>query len=366
MPRLIYYSIRRTFQGNRAVLLFLMAGLFFSFFSMSVILGYAAQEYSYQKRLNAASSVSIWKESGLDKKTVDGLMSGGIAEKASNILLVAEEGNIRVVGWKGFGITQWFPHTTGRFFTEREEETGEYVAYVSDEYYKEGEEIIELNGKEYRITGAGNVYPYNIYAPIPKDSAQTIFPEDSEESLRIVVIPYTAFLREYSASLMLVHYEGMSRKKLEQIAERISDMFTGAEVLLPRWDTDKYYEEKTVSRGKIGLLFILICGVTILQFLFAWLRGNLYQYAVFYRMGMEKNKIRRLFVCEWFVCILISGQAAYGFHYLCRPFFGLLGAGVLPSVGYYSAVVATLFTVGILLGGFRLNRMELIRRDMDD
>ena len=81
---------------------------------------------------------------------------------------------------------------------------------------------------------------------------------------------------------------------------------------------------------------------------------------------MEKNKIRRLFVCEWFVCILISGQAAYGFHYLCRPFFGLLGAGVLPSVGYYSAVVATLFTVGILLGGFRLNRMELIRRDMDD
>ena len=31
---------------------------------------------------------------------------------------------MRLIGWKGFGIDQWFPHSTGRFFSEEEEKDG--------------------------------------------------------------------------------------------------------------------------------------------------------------------------------------------------------------------------------------------------
>ena len=42
---------------------------------------------------------------------------------------------MRLIGWKGFGIDQWFPHSTGRFFSEKEEKDGEMVAYIHHDKY---------------------------------------------------------------------------------------------------------------------------------------------------------------------------------------------------------------------------------------
>ena len=116
MGKIFLFSIRRMIRQRCAVWFFLMIGMTLLSFCISVI------------SFGANASLAVWYgENGSNQEDVQQLLESPISEQAENILFISKDKNMRLIGWKGFGIDQWFPHSTGRFFSEEEEKDGEMV-----------------------------------------------------------------------------------------------------------------------------------------------------------------------------------------------------------------------------------------------
>lgn len=194
MGKIFLFSIRRMIRQRCAVWFFLMIGMTLLSFCISVILGFVSRSYFNETQFGANASLAVWYgENGSNQEDVQQLLESPISEQAENILFISKDKNMRLIGWKGFGIDQWFPHSTGRFFSEEEEKDGEMVAYIHHDKYDALNRTMKYEGENYHIVGAGFLEAWNIYSPISNESPQTLFSMDNME-LEIVLLPYTTYL----------------------------------------------------------------------------------------------------------------------------------------------------------------------------
>lgn len=201
MGKIFLFSIRRMIRQRCAVCFFLMIGMTLLSFCISVILGFVSRSYFNETQFGANASLAVWYgENGSNQEDIQQLLESKISEQAENILFISKDKNMRLIGWKGFGIDQWFPHSTGRFFSEEEEKDGEMVAYIHHDKYDALNRNMKYEGENYHIVGAGFLEAWNIYSPISNESPQTLFSMDNME-LEIVLFPYTTYLMRKIQSL---------------------------------------------------------------------------------------------------------------------------------------------------------------------
>ena len=273
MGKIFLFSIRRMIRQRCAVWFFLMIGMTLLSFCISVILGFVSRSYFNETQFGANASLAVWYgENGSNQEDIQQLLESKISEQAENILFISKDKNMRLIGWKGFGIDQWFPHSTGRFFSEEEEKDGEMVAYIHHDKYDALNRNMKYEGENYHIVGAGFLEAWNIYSPISNESPQTLFSMDNME-LEIVLFPYTTYLMRKNPELVLIHfpnstYSELKRRKeqLENVAQRIRGL--GGEVLVVTSDISKKEDCKNVIDETIktfGKLDILVNNAGVLD-----------------------------------------------------------------------------------------------------
>lgn len=111
---------------------------------------FVSRSYFNETQFGANASLAVWYgENGSNQEDIQQLLESKISEQAENILFISKDKNMRLIGWKGFGIDQWFPHSTGRFFSEEEEKDGEMVAYIHHDKYDALNRNMKYEGENY-------------------------------------------------------------------------------------------------------------------------------------------------------------------------------------------------------------------------
>ena len=365
MGKIFLFSIRRMIRQRCAVWFFLMIGMTLLSFCISVILGFVSRSYFNETQFGANASLAVWYgENGSNQEDVQQLLESPISEQAENILFISKDKNMRLIGWKGFGIDQWFPHSTGRFFSEDEEKDGEMVAYIHHDKYDALNRTMKYEGENYHIVGAGFLEAWNIYSPISNESPQTLFSMDNME-LEIVLFPYTTYLMRKNPELVLIHFPNSTYSELKRRKEQLEDICQNAIVTMPRSNTDIFLQEQVISRGKITLIFMAVIGITMIQLITEWIIGNYKQYVIFYQCGIHRTKILMLTLLEWNIEVLICSQVAFCIHKFLMPVLKIFGADTLPIFLLRIASVAMIIIASSIVVGLQFIRLPFMGREID-
>lgn len=365
MGKIFLFSIRRMIRQRCAVWFFLMIGMTLLSFCISVILGFVSRSYFNETQFGANASLAVWYgENGSNQEDIQQLLESTISEQAENILFISKDKNMRLIGWKGFGIDQWFPHSTGRFFSEEEEKDGEMVAYIHHDKYDALNRSMKYEGENYHIVGAGFLEAWNIYSPISNESLQTLFSMDNME-LEIVLFPYTTYLMRKNPELVLIHFPNSTYSELKRRKEQLEDICQNAIVTMPRSNTDIFLQEQVVSRGKIALIFMAVIGITMIQLITEWIIGNYKQYVIFYQCGIHRTKILMLTLLEWNIEVLICSQVAFCIHKFLMPVLKIVGADTLPIFLLRIASVAMIIIASSIVVGLQFIRLPFMGREID-
>ena len=373
LGKLLLFSMKRMCVQRRGVWLLLVIGMVISCLSMSIIFGFVSKNYYNEVQFGASSSITVWfGESGSSQDDISQLLESPIVDEAKNILFISRDfisrdltsgdgdTNTRLIGWKGFDVDQWFPHSTGRFFTQEEEEKGGMVAYIHQAQYDASNRFIEYRGEKYYVVGAGFLEAWNVYSPISDESPQTLFSMDNLD-VNLITFPYTTYLERNKPELILVHFMNLTHSQLKEKKKQLELMFPTAAVTLPRVNTDTFLDEQLISRGKIAVIFIIIIGITMIQLLMEWLNGNQRQYFILYQCGVPKIKIFALIVMEWTIELILCSLLSSGIHRVLLPVLTILGADTLPILSIWRNVIAIILVASIGIIGICFFKMPLIK-----
>ncbi len=363
MIKLLLFSMQRMSIQRRGIWLLLVIGMVISCISMSIIFGFISKNYYNEVQFGASSSITVWfGEEKSSQGEMNQLLRNPIVDEAENILFISRDNeNTRLIGWKGFGVDQWFPHSTGRFFTKEEEEKSGMVAYLHHDQYDASNRFIEYRGENYYVVGAGFLEAWNVYSPISDESPQTLFSMGNLD-VNIITFPYTTYLERNKPELILVHFMNLTRSQLKDKKQQLELLFPNATVTLPRVNTDTFLDEQLISRGKIAVIFIIIIGITMVQLLIEWLNGNQRQYFILYQCGVPKVKIFVLIVMEWTIELILCSLLSSGIHRALLPILTILGADTLPILSIWVNVIAIILVASICIIGICFFKMPLIWR----
>ena len=280
MSRIFLSLFGADVHRKRGIILILLSGIVISMYCICAMLGVAVSEYETAKTWNDYTTLIVnpGEVHATENSKMIQLLDRTNDEDIQNVIYLTRYKNgIYVIGWDGTQQTQWFPHSSGRFFTEEEIKTGEKLAYVSEGYqtYDKSKEI-ELAGEIYQVIGVGWMVTYNFSSMIPDESKVHLFTEETpydnpgsgktrEEYFKFIIIPVSCYLENYQPDQILVQISHADTRKMKEYKKILENEVPGIQVCLPARTAEVRLEEKTVVYIRKSLVLSIVAGLTLLQ-----------------------------------------------------------------------------------------------------
>ncbi|MBO4888600.1 MAG: ABC transporter permease [Firmicutes bacterium] len=309
---------------KKGLLLILLVGIIVTMYCICEMLGIAVSEYEMAKNWSDYSSLIVnpGDEQSTEIRRMNQLLDRAGNEEIANIIyLTKSENGLYIVGWDGTEQTRWFPHSSGRFFTEEEVLEGEKVAYVSEQYQKDDRsKEIKIGDDLYTVIGVGWMGTFNFNSMIPDESKVHLFTEETpyddpntgrlrEEYFRFIVIPASCYLESFEPDQILIQFNDADNKKLKTYKKTLKKEFPKMQVCLPKHTAETRLAEKTIVYIRKSLILSLIAGLTLFQLVLQWVKASVREFSVYHLCGLTSAKILWM-IYGRLLCYFLTGTAA--------------------------------------------------------
>ena len=230
--------------------------------------------------------------------------------------------------------------------------------------------LFELDGKEYRIIGNGQIIQFNLNRLISKSSPQTVFdlsvsthaPDDTAGWFR--VFPYQTFRESYEPELILVHFPKMNYGQILRMTDRLAKMFPNCTVTAPKYNSNELYQYALQIMRRFIPLYVFRTEITVVLAvceLYKKLRTECFLCRL---CGMSRRKLRRQLIAVVGVLYLLGSAAALLLQLALKGPLAKLTVRELPTAAELTAgvlamyILSVLFSLPELLRGLRLQRTE--------
>lgn len=350
MYTVFWNSLFRQGKTKSPVSIMLLIGLSVAILCISIMLGYTFGQYETTAGYTSYATLSVVPgvDIGTDIVHFSTWINEQYGDRVANVLYISKTHvNEILIGWQGNTANRWFPYTSGRFFTEQEQLTGENVAFISDNYYTKSAMIdsVEINRKSYRVVGSGWIEKFNIQTAIAKDCTVNIFWSDTDEAPYVKIIPYKQFAANNTPDLILVHFDFASTKDLRKYAHEILAIYSDAEIYFPNNNSDDALTAQQISGVVRALMICIIASITLIQLAQLW--GDAYkrELYVYHICGLSRWKCMFILLGHWSIFFSTASLAAIVVHMLCFPLLTIVEADYTPQIGPLMIVLVSLYCI---------------------
>ena len=278
----------------------------------------------------------------------------------------AREEDVFYVGWYGTDPgNEWFPYTSGNFFSEMDLKGNEKVAYLNDVSMKKinQDHTIDIHGHPYRVIGSGWIVPWNLAAPI-SFRFPDIISNEMAGSFDCRLIQAQSFFDEgFFPDVTVFRFRHVGRAGLKHIYEEYKNRFPQYDLYLPAHDTDS--EVRTIylqSFFSFSFIPILLSAISFIPVYGLWMNKRRRSVSIYCINGLSSRKAIVLLVTEYVFMLL------FGYFIAAVAYRILAGyAADIPSVYHQQGpplIVSILFVAGLAVLGL-LTNMKTIRKVTD-
>lgn len=367
MRTLLFTSLKENLRKNKLLTAIMLLGVITAVFCISALLGSAAWQFGVFTGKNEYATLTMDVEGELPENFPE-QVEAIAPENIANVLYLMppSDGTSRrmVLGWQGIRQTRWFPHVSGRFFTNEEQEQGAQIAYYSDRFGSTMPSIT-IDGEDYPVVGFGYILPFNIQHSISSKSQHPVLTRadcEGGDAFDFVILPYKVFLEKYTPTQVLIQFERATERKLEENAARLSAMYPESLISLPDYSSEQANLSLQVGESVKGLLLALLASITIVQLMQEWAGSYREQLKVYYLCGMPRRQCIGLLYFHWFCYYLFCCVIGVGLHSTLRPWLAAMRSEEAPQLIplLLSLTVQYGFTILLSYRGIRkrINTME--------
>lgn len=363
MYTVFWNSLFRQGKTKRPVSIMLLIGLSVTILCISLMLGYTFGQYETTAGYTSYATLTVVPGSDIGANVVNfsTWMNEHCENAIANVLYISKtDENEILIGWHGNTANRWFPYTSGRFFTEQEQLTGENVAFISDNYYAGAALIdeVDINGEIYKVIGSGWIEKFNIQTAIAKDCPVNIFSTGPDETPYVKIIPYKQFAEHDEPDLILLHFDFASTKDLKKYAREIESVYSDTKIYFPNNNSDDVLTTQQISGVARALMICIIASITLIQLARLW--GDTYksELYVYHICGLNRLKCMLILLGHWTIYFSTASLAAIALHVLWFPFLAIVEADYSPRIGPLMIVLVSLYCITAIFS-FREIRRSL-------
>lgn len=355
----IFLSLLKTdLYRKKGLLVILLSGIIVTMYCICAMLGTAVGEYRIVQNWNDYTSLIVnpSTELPLDRTRISENITRKNNKDIANIIyLTRGENGIYIIGWDGTEQNRWFPHSSGRFFTEEEVQSGTNLAYVSEGYqeYDQSEEI-RIMDDTYQVIGVGWMVSYNFTSMVPDESRVRLFTEPTpyddgssgktrEQYFKFIILPAVCYLRNFEPDQILIQINNADNKKLNEYKGKLEKVFPEAQVCLPKQTPEVELKEKTLLYIRRSLILSLIAGLTLFQLVIQWVRTSLREFSVYYLCGMTSKDILWMIYGRLLCYYLAGGIVAALLHRVTLPVLQFIYREEVPSYLLLAMMLGLIF-----------------------
>lgn len=378
--KLTFLSLKQSFQNYRMFSFYVAAGMMSVFLCMSLMLGYARNNYITNTYTNTSATLAVFFD-GSDGTAAPGreALEEGLApyrDCTDHIIYIARTGDgTLLAGWDLHGngeLGQWIPVSSSRFFTQQEVEDAADVMINSSEEFSSwdtSEESLPLetreltvDGVQYALISSHPYVSYNFLYNLSRDSRQDLVTGD----VKIRIVPYTTLFKRYTPTLVYLTFGGATRSQLRRYVEEIRNVFPGAEVTLPKENSSTFYLMEKIGRSIVGAAMALISMMTLLSLNKLWVSAKKPVYNTYRLCGASQKRIFGSVCGEWLAFMLLGAALAELLHALMKPLLRGLRADCLPTFGDMAVVIALTYGLTLLFSAGDIKKCLAVIERRDD
>ena len=351
MFSLFWRSLIRQLKRRPLTSMLLLIGVTVCIYCISVMLGYAAGQYLLATQSNDMSTLTFdpGEASAAQAEDVTTYAAGLSEYGTRNILYFTKKSeNEIIVGWDGIDGSMWFPVSTGRFFTQEDQNANSRVIFLSASAQKETGESVQVGAHTYQVIGSDWIVPWNFGAGVSNRSGVRLFDNNSMDT-KYYIIPAGCYLKEFQPDQILIHYRQASYTDLTRYARTLAKKFPDSQAYPPNKDSSDLQKEAQIRYLKLGLLLCLIAGLTVLQLMMEWLKVYRKELYVLRICGMTQARCIALAYGHWLILFLLGVGTAVLLHRFSFPLLRDLCADQPPEADVLVISVSVLFLATLCL-----------------
>lgn len=331
-------------RGRGSGILVCLVSVTAALYCVAAAQGSAMQAFLYISGWTEYATITIDSGGASLEQVHSALCESGC--QTMNVLYLTQDEEAVYIGWDGTEATRWFPLSGGRFFTADEIANAEAVAVLSESEAAAslGESQIAIGGESYTIVGYGGFSTYHFRLGMEKSCYDDFFRE--EKPIRI--LPYTRLNFLEAPAYVLVQLSGMTTKQVRSVADVLAGLLPEGHVYPPSASADYVLPREEIQRAGESLALVALAGVTILQLMGLWVKGQRKELTVLRICGKSRMGCVGLVCGRWLILFGVSSILALGLHRLSFPLFSYFDAAQMPELGVYALLAGLVFMLSIL------------------
>ncbi len=278
----------------------------------------------------------------------------------------AREEDVFYVGWYGSDPgSEWFPYTSGHFFSEMDLNGDERIAYLNDVSMKKirQDQTIDIHEHTYHVVGSGWIVPWNLAAPISFRFPEIISNEMAASFDCRLLLARAFFDEGFSPDLAVFRFRHVSNVGLAHIYEEYADRFPQYDFYLPERDTDReiraIYLQSFLSFSFIPILLSVISFIPVYGL---WINKRRRSINIYRMNGLSSRKSIMLLLIEYLFLLLLGNIIAAAAYRILSEY-----AADIPSIYHQQGppvMISALFVAGMALIAL-LTNMKMIKSIMN-
>ena len=287
-----------------------------------------------------------------------------------NVILVTPLGEGKyVLGWLGYGYDFWMAPSSGRFFSEEEQQKGQNVAYVSEciVNHLEDPNYLNLDEETYQIIGSTFIVNHDFFYVVPEESEVQLFFDGSQEKdifnqYEFVILPYETYMRRYQPQQILIQYYDGTPRNMQHYEKKLRDRFPESTAYKPDHVADETLDAFSQRHEVLAYIFCIAAGLTLIQLISEWMKIYQEDFAIYYLVGLSSRRIIGILYLQIFVYLVIGAVLGFFLFALLSPYLAALHIGniyymdtVLKVIGAVMIFIYICFSV-LVLFEFRVVR----------
>ncbi len=331
-------------QGRRSGILVCLLSVTAALYCVAAAQGAAVQAYRYISGWTEYATITIDSGGASLEQVHSALRESGC--QTMNVLYLTQDEEAVYIGWDGTEASRWFPFSGGRFFTAAEIANAQAVAVLSESEAAAslGMSQITIGAEPYTVVGYGGFSSYHFRVGMEESCYNDFFQE--EKPIRI--LPYTRLNFLETPAYVLVQLSGMTAKQVRSIADVLSALLPEGYVYPPSASADYVLPREEIQRAVESLALVALAGVTILQLMGLWVKGQQKELAVLRICGKSRMGCVGLVCGRWLILFGVSSILALGLHRLSFPLFSYFDAAQMPELEIYALLAGLVFMLSIL------------------
>ena len=338
-------SILHQFRKSKSVIFFLVIGFGIAVFCISITFANLGYRRDSIIRLREYSTITFNPDTETKKN------SRAVIEYAEtispkgvyNAILATPLGEGKyILGWKGFAYDFWMAPSTGRFFTEAEQDDAANVAYVSESVLNQLDDptTVYLNNEAYQIVGDTLIVNHDFYYVVPEASDIQLFKDGREDldlfnQYEFIILPYETYLKHYQPTQILIQFYDGTTRNMQRYERLLKERFPESTAYKPDRTPDEELNYRENQYRILSYFFCYAVLLTLIQLIWEWIKLYKPIYVVYHAVGLSPLGCICLLYAQLMVYLFFGMLLSYGFFVFLRPSLDIMKISSISSFGYY-------------------------------